>query len=62
MNILHVHIAIQNVSRATAQPSGNNSFLRWQVQGIGANLAKKFAYTIFTITGWAGWCSGGWLD
>ena len=63
MNITCPYCYSANVSRATAQPSGNNSFSSMAGAGIGASLAKSLP-TPFSplLGGLAGAVIGGLID
>ena len=63
MNITCPYCYSANVSRATTQPSGNNSFSSMAGAGIGASLAKSFP-TPFSplLGGLAGAVVGGLID
>ena len=63
MNITCPYCYSDNVGRATAQPSGNNSFSSMAGAGIGASLAKSLP-TPFSplLGGLAGAVVGGLID
>lgn len=63
MNITCPYCYSENVSRATVQPSGNNSFTSMAVAGIGVSLAKSLP-TPFSplLGGLAGAVVGGLID
>ncbi|WP_256415005.1 hypothetical protein [Acinetobacter sp. 5862] len=63
MNITCPYCYSVNVSRTTAQPSGNNSFSSMAGAGIGASLAKRLP-TPFSplLGGLAGAVVGGLID
>jgi len=63
MNITCPYCYSENVSRATAQPSGNNSFSSMAGAGIGASLAKSLPDPFSPLFGGlAGAVVGGLLD
>ena len=63
MNITCPYCYSANVSRVTAQPSGNNSFSSMAGAGIGASLAKSLPTPLSPLLGGlAGAVVGGLLD
>ena len=63
MNITCPYCYSANVSRATAQPSGNNSFSSMAGAGLGASIAKSLPTPLSPLLGGlAGAVVGGLID